>query len=267
MQNWLIGTGTWFWLLRLPLIAYLTLGGYAYFLSDRQIFLPQLAGNAALPVPPLRLQTQDGGTIAALHLTHASAQYTVLYSHGNAETLGDIYPRLQQVRDLGFNILAYDYRGYGQSSGTPSEQAAYRDIEAAYRYLTQTLQVSSGQILVLGRSVGGGPATYLAEQHPVAGLILESTFTSIFRVVLPVRILPFDKFPNRDRLSHIRVPVLILHGTQDRVVPFAHGQALYAAARVPKTLVAIPGADHNDVIAVGGDRYEQALQDFAASLR
>jgi pimeloyl-ACP methyl ester carboxylesterase len=169
MQDWLMTAGHWLGLLRLPLIAYSVLAGYAYFFADRQIFLPYLARNADLAVAPLQLQTQDGATIAALHLTHASARYTLLYSHGNAETLGDIYPRLQRIRDLGFNVLAYDYRGYGQSLGTPSEQAAYRDIEAAYGYLTQTLQVLPGQILVLGRSVGGGPSTYLAEHHPVGG--------------------------------------------------------------------------------------------------
>ena len=86
-------------------------------------------------------------------------------------------------------------------------------------------------------------------------------------MVFPVPILPFDKFPNRDRLSRTQIPVLILHGTQDQVIPFTHGQSLYETAHGPKTLVAIPGADHNDVVEVGGDRYNQALQDFAASLR
>ncbi len=257
---------------RLPLVAYLTLAGYAYFLSDRQIFIPQYANNTPLPQPPITISTGDitrgdRSIITAVHLINPKAKYTILYSHGNGETIGDIYPDLLALQKTGFSLFAYDYRGYGLSSGKPSEPNSYQDVEAAYTYLVNQLKVPADRIIIFGRSVGSGPATYLASRQPSAGLILESAFISTFRMIIPFPILPFDKFPNQARLPQVHVPILIIHGTQDQVIPFSHGQALYKTANSPKTFLAIDGADHNDVNTVGGDRYSQSLQTFAASLQ
>jgi abhydrolase domain-containing protein 17 len=131
-------------------------------------------------------------------------------------------PTLDRLNKWGFSVFAYDYRGYGTSDGSPSENNAYQDADVAYSYLTKELKIPPQQIIIYGQSLGGGAATELAAKHPVAGLILESTFTSAFRVVVPIPILPFDKFTNRDKLSRVRCPVLVMHGEADDVIPLQH---------------------------------------------
>jgi abhydrolase domain-containing protein 17 len=265
--NWLTQAPNWKVLLRIPLIAYATIAFYAYFFSDRQLFIPQYATNAPLPTPPIVVPAADGENITLVHYPNPKAQYTILYSHGNGETLGDVYPYLLKLQNWGFNVVAYDYRGYGASSPSPpSETKTYADITAAYRYMRETLKVPADRIIVFGRSVGGGPSTYLASTQPIAGLILESTFISAFRVVVPFRLLPFDKYPNHDRLAKITVPLLVIHGDRDQVIPFHHGQALFQVAPGPKQFLPVPNADHNDVSEVGGRVYDQAIQDFAKNL-
>jgi abhydrolase domain-containing protein 17 len=266
LKTWLTRKPNKQMLWRIPLIAYLTLAAYAYFFSDRQIFIPQYAANKPLPHPPINLTTRDQEIITAIHLTHPQAKYTILYSHGNGETIGDAYPDLLAFQKLGFNLFAYDYRGYGLSQGKPSVPKAYQDIEAAYDYLIHTLKIPADRIIIYGRSVGSGPSVYLASRQPSAGLILESAFTSTFRVILPFKILPFDKFPNQERLPQVKVPILIIHGTQDQVIPFSHGQTLYQTANAPKTFLPIDGADHNDVNIIGGDRYYNSIRQFADRL-
>ncbi len=267
LLTWITQAPNWQVLLRIPVIAYGTIALYGYCFSDRHIFLPQYATNAPLPAPPIVRLSNDGGCCLTLvHYPQPSAQYTILYSHGNGETLGDIYAYLQRLKNLGFNVVAYDYRGYGASLGTPSETKTYADITAAYRYTRETLKIPADRIIVFGRSVGGGPSIYLASTQPIAGLILESTFTSVFRVVVPFPLLPFDKYPNRDRLAKITVPLLVIHGDRDQVIPFHHGQTLFQTAPGPKQFLAVPNADHNDVSEVGGQQYDQAIQEFAANL-
>jgi abhydrolase domain-containing protein 17 len=259
-QAWIIGNWTWQRIVRLPLIAYGTVVLYAYFFSDRQLFQPQPASYRDTP-DLLKLATPDGQRISAVYLTHPAAQHTILYSHGNAQDLGDIRPILQDLRALKFNILAYDYRGYGTSQGQPSEANAYQDIQTAYRFLTEQRQIKGDRIILLGQSIGSGPSVYLATRQPIAGLIIQSGFVSAFRILVP-----FDKFPNRDRLSQVHVPVLVAHGTEDRLIPLWHAQALYAAANQPKTLLPIQGAGHNNVNEMGGQQYLQGIQTFAQSL-
>ncbi|MGC9525125.1 MAG: alpha/beta hydrolase [Limnospira sp.] len=247
------------------LTIYLLVGVWAYFGSDRMIFHPRPASYDRTE-ELLFLETTDETAIAALYLPNPRAQYTILYSHGNAEDIGDIRRRLQDLRDLGFSVFAYDYPGYGLSGGKPSVAGTYRAIDAAYNYLTETLNVPPDRIVVYGRSVGSGPSTDLAARKPVAGLAIESGFTSTFRVVTRIPIYPFDRFPNLDQIGRVDVPILILHGDRDRVIPFSHGQQLYAAAGEPKLSLWVPGAGHNDLLEVAGDRYGQILLEFVRML-
>jgi hypothetical protein len=265
-HRWFTQLSDWQGWIRVLILVYCLLAGYAYYFADRQIFLPQYARHVPLPRSPIAISTADNERLTAIYLRHPKATYTLLYSHGNAETLGDIYPQMLQLQSFGFNVLAYDYRGYGLSSGQPSEQNAYADIVTIYRYATETLKIAPDRIIVFGRSVGGGPSTYLASQQPIAGLILESTFISIFRVVAPFPFLPFDKFPNRDRVRQIQVPLLVIHGDRDAVIPLEHGKALLQAANPPKQLLIVPNAGHSDVSAVGGTIYRQAIQEFATDI-
>lgn len=210
----------------------------------------------------IKISVTNTERISALYLPNPRSNYTLLYIHGNAEDLGDIRPVLARLHSWDFSVFAYDYRGYGTSDGTPSESNADRDADAVYRYLTQQLKIPASQIIVYGRSVGGGSATRLAAQNTVAGLILESTFTSIFRVVVPFPLLPFDKFTNLDRISKVRCPVLVMHGQADRTILISHGRSLDEAAPEPKMSLWIAGAGHNDLSDVAGDRYRQALLSF-----
>jgi fermentation-respiration switch protein FrsA (DUF1100 family) len=206
-----------------------------------------------------KLLTRSGRKISAVYLSHPKAEYTILFSHGNAEDLGACEDFLQEASTHGYNILGYDYQGYGTSEGKPTEKNTYDDITAAYDYLTETLGTRPERILVLGRSIGSGPSVWLAAQRPVGGLILEGAFTSTVRVVFRVPILPFDPYDNLGRIGQVRCPILSIHGRQDRVIPFALGQALFARANEPKMSLWVDGADHNDLLDVAGEAYWKAI--------
>jgi len=261
VKKWVIGEISWRRLGRSLLFIYAFFGLYVFFRSDSMIFLSQPASYEDTE-EILKLPVTPTDTISALYLPNPQATYTLLYIHGNAEDLGDVLPILEQLNQWGFSVFAYDYRGYGTSDGHPGERHAYQDAEVAYSYMTEQLKIPSQNIIVYGRSVGGGSATHVASQYPVGGLILESTFTSAFRVVVPFPILPFDKFPSLNRLKNVQCPVLIIHGEADETIPFEHGQALFEAAPEPKLSLWIPEAGHDDFVEVAGDRLQQTLSDF-----
>ena len=260
-QKWVIGEWSWGRLGRSALLIYGIFALYVYFRADSMMFFPPPSSYDATP-EILKLPVNATENIAAIYLPNPKAKLTILYSHGNAEDLGDIRSRLDRLHKLGFQVFAYDYRGYGKSDGQPSEQNAYQDTETAYRYLTEQLKVPPQTIVAYGRSIGGGSATDLASRKPIGGLIVENTFTSAFRVVLPIPLLPFDKFTNQDKLRQVRVPVLILHSQQDTVIPFHHGETLYASANEPKRSLWVPDAGHNDLPEVAGARYDDAIRSF-----
>lgn len=255
-------------LLLVAVLAYVGLILVAYFAADRLIFLPPASSYSDAQLPIRLVPTADGARIAVLHLPNPGSSFTLLYSHGNAEDLGHLAPLLQQLQSAGFAVLAYDYRGYGLSTGgPPSAEGAYGDIAAVYRHATEELQIPPSQIILYGRSVGSGPAVHLAARHPVAGLIIESGFTSAFRVVTHLPLLPFDRFPNLRTIRDVQGPVLVIHGRQDEVIPFSHGERLYDAAPEPKQFLWVQGAGHNDLVWVAGEAYWRALSNFASLVR
>ncbi|MEM9770413.1 MAG: alpha/beta hydrolase [Cyanobacteria bacterium P01_D01_bin.73] len=246
-------------------LLYLAVGAYGYFLAERQMF----------PAPPIGYGVDEPNLVSfssapdielkAVHLTRSDAAYTLLLSHGNGSDLGSIRPMIHQWHQRGFNVLAYDYRGYGLSEGTPTEAGVYQDVEAAYRYLRDQ-GVPSDRIIPYGISIGGAPSIHIAATQPVAGLVLEATFTSIFRVVTRVPLYPFDKFPNLQRLQDVSVPIVIFHGTSDEIIPFYHGQQLAKVHPLRTQFVVIGGGTHNDLPLVAGDRMEQTLVQFTEQL-
>ncbi len=265
LRQLLIGEFSWQRLVRSIIFVYVAIGVWGYFFSNSLIFQPQPAtysDNSEI----LKLKSANGMLISGVYLPNEQAKYTILYSHGNAEDLGDIRPALQEIQAMGFAVFSYDYQGYGTSGGQPTVERSYQDIDAAYHYLTQTLGIPPNQIIIYGRSVGGGPSVDLAARQPVAGLILESTFVSAFRALTKVPLYPFDKFENLAKIKQVNCPVLVMHGTEDEVVRFWHGQALFAAAPEPKRSLWVEGAGHNDVMWVAGDRYSAALQEFVELL-
>ncbi|HNC25040.1 MAG TPA: alpha/beta hydrolase [Opitutaceae bacterium] len=253
------------WLVTLAVAGYLALTAYAWLAADGMLYYPNY-GSRQAPLGGEMIRLADGSELSALYLPNPAARYTIWYFHGNAEDLGGIAPRLHALHDLGFAVFAYDYPGYGLSSGHPSEARIYAASAAAWTTLTERYRVPPERIIVFGRSLGGGPAVDLAVRHPVAGLILQSTFMSVYRVMTRWRLLPFDQFENLRKIGRVRCPVLVMHGRMDEVIPFYHGEAIYAAAPAPKRSYWVDGAGHNDLEQAAGERYARELTEFAAGL-
>ena len=253
------------WIIWFPLMLYAALLLFGWFGSEGMIFVPP-AATYRDGEKILKLTTDDGAKISAMFFANPSARFTILFSHGNAEDLGTVRWYLKELCDTGFNVLGFDYRGYGTSEGSPSERNCYGDVDAAYRHLTEVLGVAPSNIIVMGRSVGSGPSVDLASRKPVGGLVIQSGFVSAFRVMTHAKIVPFDRFDNLSKMPKVKCPVLILHGTADTIIPSWHGQKLYDAALSPKQIFLVPGADHNDFNEVAGPRLFEALSVFAASL-
>jgi abhydrolase domain-containing protein 17 len=253
--------------LGVALVAYLAFAAFAWLMADRMMFFPPAASYRSARLPIVMVPTGDGASVATLHLPAPDAALTVLYAHGNAEDLGQLVPLLEEIRRAGFGVLAFDYRGYGVSTGGPPTAAgAVRDIDAVYDHAVKTLGIPPSRLVIYGRSVGSGPATDLAARVPAGGLVLESAFVSAFRVMTKVTLLPFDRFPNLANIRRVQCPVLVIHGTLDEVIPYAHGRRLYEAANLPKQSLWIEGAHHNDVAIVAGDRYWSALREFGRTV-
>ena len=170
----------------------------------------------------------------------------ILYSHGNGETLDSVIPLLERFIRRGYTVMAYDYAGYGNSTGYPNEAQLYSDVEAALKYLTGKQNFPVGNITVMGFSLGSGPSCYIAEKYPVKAVVIVSGFASAAQVLLPFPV-PFDQFPNAERLSRCRVPLLIFHGKNDKVVPPRNGNKLFASSVSPLRKIHYENAGHNDI--------------------
>ncbi|MCU0293451.1 MAG: alpha/beta hydrolase [Thermoanaerobaculaceae bacterium] len=192
----------------------------------------------------------------------------LLYFHGNAGNLTHRAGTVATMARLGLQVLIFDYRGYGRSEGRPSEHGLYQDARAAWRVLTVERGISPGRIVLYGKSLGGGVAVQLATEVRPAGLVLQSTFSSVpdlaaFHYPFVPRALVRTRMESARKLPGVRCPVLIVHSRDDEIVPFAHAERLLAAAPEPRQLLAIEGAGHNDTFAAGGERLLAALSRFA----
>lgn len=197
----------------------------------------------------------------------ASGSQVVLWMHGNA---GNIADRLDQAvemkRALGVSSFMFDYRGYGKSEGRPSEKGLYQDAEAALQWLTRTKGVNPRHIILYGQSLGTAASVDLALDGGVnaGGMVLESPFTSAADVArtlyfgLPVGLIMSVKLDNIGRIGKVKMPILVIHGVSDSVIPFRMGKKLFDAAPEPKTFLPIAGADHSDCYYVGGEGYWSA---------
>jgi abhydrolase domain-containing protein 17 len=241
------------------LFIYLFFALYVFFRADSMIFLPQSAtykDRADILKIPVTAQEN----LSAIYLPNLKAKYTLVYIHGNAEDLGDILPLMNELKSWGYSVFAYDYRGYGTSDGKPNEHNVYQDADRVYQYLTETLKIPGDRLIIYGRSVGGGSAVDLAARHRVGGLVLQSTFTSAFRVVVSFPILPFDKLTNLKKLRRVTVTVLVMHGTNDQTIPYHHGETLYKAISGPKLSLWVERAGHDDFSEMAGDRLRKSLE-------
>lgn len=216
-------------------------------------------GDIGLAYTDLRLVTADGVAIAAWYIARAGAPdgtpdwaangaaegatFTLLYCHGNAGNLSHRAEHIGELHRLGFNVLAFDYRGFGLSDGRPSEAGTYLDAEAAWDYLVGKRGIEPSAIVLYGRSLGGAVAIELARRHRPAALIVDATFTSLADVaahhyrLLPVRLLVRHHYDSLSKIGAIQCPKLFLHGRSDGLVPFDLGRRLFDAAAPPKRFV------------------------------
>ncbi|HOO46039.1 MAG TPA: alpha/beta hydrolase [Deltaproteobacteria bacterium] len=265
LPKWIIGELRLLRVIRSTLIILVLVYGffllYGIFVADTLIFYPH-PSSYGYGDPYVHIPSPTGDMITIRELGHPDARYTILYSHGNAEDLGDLEGVFQAFLAHGFSVAAYDYSGYGTSTGTPSEKATYTNILAVYEYLLNQRKLHPDQILVLGRSVGGGPSVELSTRYRVGGLILESAFTSVFRMKTRIAIFPFDPFNNLGKIPSASCPVLVIHGRQDEMIPFRHGQTLYERAPSPKMHLWVDGAHHNDLLWTAGESYWKTLAEF-----
>jgi fermentation-respiration switch protein FrsA (DUF1100 family) len=217
------------------------------------------------------LDTAGGTRLHGWYLPGRENARTLLFLHGNAGNISHRLDSLSIFNDLGLNVLIIDYSGFGRSGGKPGEQQTYEDARLAWRHLTEVRGVAPGRIVVFGRSLGGGVATWLASEETPGGLILESSFTSApelarkYYPIFPMRWLARIRYDNASRLPGVRCPVLIAHSRDDEIVPIDHGRALFALAPDPKSFLEMRGG-HNVGFLVSGQGYRAGLARFIAGL-
>ena len=232
--------------LRVVGIAYLALLILAFLFQTRIVFP---AGGSLWRTPASAgWGYEDLKIPVGRHVTHAwfipagQSRGVVLFSHGNAGTIADRLESIEVFRDLGFDVLIYDYGGYGISTGRPSEKRCYEDAQAMWKYLTEQRGVPREQIVAYGQSVGAGVAADLAAEKTPGAVILEGGFLSAVKLgqetfpFLPIGLLLRHRFPIDQKVAKITVPILLIHSSEDEIVPFSHAKALYALANEPKTM-------------------------------
>jgi alpha-beta hydrolase superfamily lysophospholipase len=212
----------------------------------------------------------NGGQLHAWWVESRNPQAPVmLYLHGARWNLSGSTSRIARWRDLGFSVLAIDYRGFGQSTDVPpSEQLSYEDAQSAWNYLAKL--APGKRRFIVGHSLGGAIAVDLAVRNPEAsGLVVEATFTSVREMIAtqrwwyaPVGFLLTQEFDSRSKIGSVRMPVMVVHGTEDRVVPYEMGEHLYEAAPEPKRFIRVEGGSHHNLSAAAFEEYRRTLAEL-----
>jgi fermentation-respiration switch protein FrsA (DUF1100 family) len=234
--------------------------------------VPYNPGDINLTFENVVFETKDRLKLAAWFIPAEKADFTVLFCHGNGGNMTHRLDTINILNELGLNCFIFDYRGYGASEGKPTEAGTYRDVEAAYEWLTKKKHIPARNIILFGRSLGGSIAAYLACNVKAKGLIVESSFTSYvdigrkFYPYMPVHLAALFNYPTIDYIRSIRCPVMIIHSRNDEVIPFEFGLRLYDAANEPKEFVEISGS-HNDGFLFSGEVYRSAWSNWLEFLR
>ncbi|MCK4373244.1 MAG: alpha/beta hydrolase [candidate division Zixibacteria bacterium] len=260
---------------------FVAFGVYLYLIQDRMVFFPTRdleasPGDIGLGFQEVRIDVTDGESIHAWYIpapsgSHVTGQSgdggapTVLFCHGNAGNISHRLETIECLAALGANVMLFDYRGYGQSDGAPSETNMYADAAACYRWLTGSQGVRSDQIVLFGRSLGGAVAIELASRVDCAGLIVESSFTSAKEMgrlmfpYFPIGLLLRYEFNSIQKIGQINCPLLVTHSPSDDLVPFAMGRRLYDRAVDPKRFVELKGG-HNERDYMADGAYIEAVR-------
>lgn len=259
-------------------VCYVLLVSIVYFMQGRMLYLPEIPGRTLTITPAdvgmnyqdVSFETTDGVTLHGWFVAGRSSK-VLLFFHGNAGNISHRLDSIRQFQELGLSVLIIDYRGYGQSEGRITESGMYRDADAAWRYLIEDRNIAAGDIVVFGRSLGASVASSLASRHQPLALIVESSFTSVPDIAqelypwLPARWLSRLSHATRDFIRDVRCPVLVVHSRDDEIIPFNHGEAIFASANAPRTLLAIRGT-HNDAFLWDEHTYITGLRTFLTGL-
>jgi len=225
-----------------------------------------------VPFEALTIETSDGERLRAWVMRAAAPRAAVVYFHGNGANLSNWSPILSRIVQHGYSVFAFDYRGYGHSTGHPTERGLYRDVDAVVKQ-ARVGQSPSTPTIYWGRSLGAAMAAYAATVQPPDGIILESGFVNARAAIRSSPILLFlsffssYRFPTAEFVNRAQRPVLVIHGNRDSVIPFRLGQELFETLTVPKQFVAIEGGDHNDDVPRDAQTYWSAVDGFSAGLR
>lgn len=253
-------------------------GGYVIFAAfllifqSRFIYYPtreieSTPDDAGLTYESCRFEASDGVSLSGWFIPAEKSRGVILFCHGNGGNISHRLESIQQFHRLGLSTFIFDYRGYGESGGELSEKGTYLDAEAAWRYLVEEKQFTPDEIIIFGRSLGGAIAAWLAKEHQPKALMVESAFTSIGDVgsemypFLPIRLLTRFRYSTVDYIRQIHCPVLIVHSSDDELIPFSHGQRLFRAAPEPKRFLEISGG-HEDGFLVSAKQYEDGFNRF-----
>ncbi|MEN8763867.1 MAG: alpha/beta hydrolase [Thiogranum sp.] len=254
------------------LLGLLFLNGWMYLQQAAMIFFPERLLSATpaswgLAYEDVVLRTEDGVELHGWYIPQRGSSRVLLFMHGNAGNISHRGESVAIFHRLGLNVLIFDYRGYGQSQGEPSEQGLYQDAAAAWNYLTETRNFASDDIILFGRSLGGAVAARLASEVRAGSVILESTFSSasdvagsLFPILSRLVVLRYG-FDTVAYLKAVACPLLVLHSPEDDIIPFYLGEKVYQAAAQPKVFVKIQG-DHNSGFLQSQPFYEQELGRF-----
>jgi len=245
---------------------------YLFLMQSRMIFYPT-GKHVASPADmgfayeSVSLTTSDQVKLHGWFIPVKDERGTVLFFHGNAGNISHRLDSLKIFHDLNLATLIIDYRGYGSSEGSISEQGTYRDGEAAWNYLTEIKKIPAGKIIIFGRSLGAAIAAYVAARNKPGGLILESAFTSVEDMgasmypYMPIRLLSRYDYDTKKTLPAVSCPVMIIHSPYDELINFENGLKLYEIARPPKEMLKIRGG-HNDGFLVSGKNYVAGIDRF-----
>jgi len=262
-----------FWIILTVLaVGYILMAVVVYLKQDALIYYPARAivstpDAAGMAYEPFVVRTADGNDITGWFIPSDSERAVLLYCHGNGGNISHRMRLLSQFNRLGLSVCIFDYRGYGTSSGSPSEEGTYLDADAVWNYLVGKREIPSSRIILFGHSLGGGVASHLATEHTPRALILESTFTSMPDIgaevlsFLPARLLSRYAYDNVANVRRLHVPLLVIHSSDDEMIPYELGRRLFEAANEPKEFVRISGG-HDDGYLVSEDRFIRAIDSF-----
>jgi len=243
---------------------------FIYFPQSRFDFTPE---EFRLQYKEAFFDTEDGNRLHGWFFPAEEGGPVLLHFHGNAGNISHRLDLVQPFLGKGFSVFLVDYRGFGKSSGRPSEPGLYKDGLAAWSYLVEKERIAPERIVLHGHSIGGAVAIEVALQKKVRGLVIESAFTSTKDMArtMPLFALFASIFPahynNLEKIPRVSAPKLVIHGERDEIVPFAMGQKLFEAATDPKFFYPVKDAGHNDVFIVGGEKYFEIFADFARSAK